>query len=154
MPEKKIETPDGESMEEPVSSLFAGNLEERIKEYEEWVKTVRDPACNKSEGERVLKASSGKATASYEMASLPDGRYAIRYRCEYNCGNYSGVGHPWSAEETRQKCLELFLDTAKKHFSQEQNDLSSNDIQKQARKEMLGLLKGGLFGFMEPEPEK
>ncbi len=154
MLEKNEVTPIGDSIEGSVTSLLAGGLEERTREYENWVRAVRDPATEKSEGERALKTTSDKATASYEMASLPDGRYAIRYRCEYHCGNYSGVGYPWTAEETRQKCLDLFLSGAKRHFSQEVCDASSNDLQRQARKEMLELLKGGLFGFLEPEPEK
>lgn len=123
----------------------------RFHEFNEWIHTVRDPARQTSEGLRQIKAANGGAVAEYEIAQIPDGRYAIRSRCEYSSGNLSGMASPWTPFETRDECVRFFQAAARRHFEQEQSASNCNDRQQQARREMLELLTAGLFGFIEPE---
>lgn len=131
--------------------LFAGNLEERVAEFRSWCETVRDPANAHSEGVRRLESANGRAVAEYEIAPLPDGRFAVRVRCEYRSGTMSGMSSPWTAMESREDCVAYFLQRAQRHFRQEQTGRKLADSQHVARQQMRKLLTGGLFGFIEPE---
>lgn len=121
--------------------------------FHEWVRTVRDPATISTEGIRRLVTANRKATAEYEIAPLPDGRHAVRYSLSYESGNMSGHGSPWSEHENREACVDTFLAAAQRHFEREISERRISDSQQVARKQMLGLLNGGLFGFVEPGPE-
>lgn len=132
------------------NSLTNASHNERQRDFQEWATTVRDPARKASEGVRRLLESGGKASAEYELAQLPDGRFAIRMSCQYDCGTMSGRACPWTSFDTRQECLDYFLATVRNHFNVERN---VTPAQQQARKEMLKLLGGGLFGFIEPAPD-
>ena len=125
------------------------SLEDRLSAFRDWVATVRSPARASSEGIRQLTVLNGAATADYEIALLPSGRWAISLHCTYRCGNSHGVGVPWSDFERRDECLDYFLAIARKHFVHRiANDVSS--LQDRAQVEMANLLRGGLFGFIEP----
>jgi len=125
------------------------SLEDGQSAFRDWVATVRNPAREYSEGIRQLTVLNGAATADYEIALLPNGRWAISLHCIYRCGNCHGVGVPWSDFERREECLNFFLATARKHFGHRiANDVSS--LQDRAQVDMANLLRGGLFGFMEP----
>lgn len=121
--------------------------------FDEWVQTVRDPAREATEGSRRIITANRKAEAEYEVAALPNGQYAIRWSMAYNSGNMSGHASPWSACESRQQCIDEFLETALRHFGREIIEHRLSRSQQEARTQMLDLLRGGLFGFIEPEPE-
>ncbi len=124
-------------------------LKVRHEEHDKWVREVRDPAEEHGEGLRVIEVAG--ASVEYEIAQLPDGRYAIRSSFCYHCGNYHGSGSPWSALESREACLEIFVNRARNHFGEKLLDGSVAEKQRQAQKAMLQALDGGLFGFVEPE---
>ena len=130
----------------------AGGREERVAAFQQWVRDVRDPAQLHSEGLRSVETRNGKATAEYEIAPLSSGRYAIRYALSYHCGNASAHSSPWTVFRSRDECVDHFLESARRHFQPECRSSNCNDIQKAARMQMLELLNGGLFGFVEPEP--
>ena len=118
-------------------------------EFDTWVQTVRDPAEQASEGVRFLQTANGKATAEYEIAALPDGRYALSMHLEYHSGDCAGHGTPWQAFPTREECVQAFVEAAKRHFESRVILAAS---QAEAQAQMTRLLEGeGLFGFMEPE---
>ena len=142
-----------DEMEEPAFSFYAGSLEDRIKDHEEWVEAVRDPAYENSEGLRILRAGNGKATAEYEIAQLPNDRWAIRISLSYHSGNMEGVTNPWSDQDSRKDCLDQF-ESQTKEFFQKPIDSGGNDLQRHARTEMLKHFSNSLFGFIEPEPKK
>lgn len=121
------------------------------QEFRDWVDNVRDPARQNSEGLRELKLKNGAATANYEVAELPSGEWAITIHCSYSCGNFSGVGIPWSAFPSRADCLDFFLKTARRHFQRPPHPFDS-DVQRVAQQQMIDLLDDGLFGFCEPDP--
>ena len=127
---------------------------ETLAKFREWTEAVRDPANETTEGIRRLITANQKATAEYEIASLPDGRFAARWRLSYHSGNMSGHGSPWSPHPDRQACVDAFLTAARRHSGIEIREHKINDSQHQARAQMLKLLKGNLFGFIEPEPER
>ncbi len=105
-----------------------------------------------SDGLRTVTAASGGASAAYEIAPLPDGRFAVRFRIEYSSGSMSGHACPWTAFSTRDECLDHFLQAARSHFSAELVASNCSTRQRLARREMLELLGGGLFDFLEPSP--
>lgn len=119
--------------------------EDRFERFEEWVRTVRDPAKEASEGVRRLQTRNGKAYAEYEIAPLPDGGFAILVNCGYKTGDCSGMGSPWHDFDTREECLAYFLRLARSHFG---HDGRVKGLQS----EMLTLLRDTLCGFVEPEP--
>ena len=129
-------------------------------EFERWVATVRDPACEASEGVRIIGSRELKAEASYEIAPLPDGRYALKFDFSYLSGDGRGHGSPWEAYDSRETSVTTFLDAARRYFRQPiqgfefQDDVADGyKSQREAQKKMQALLEGdGLFGFMEPEP--
>lgn len=118
-------------------SLF-GSPEQRIKEHQEWCETIRDPAFQSSEG--IRRIEEGPASVEYEIAPLPDGRWAVRYEC--SCG-ISGVHCPWNPYPTREDALDAFLAAARAWFEREA-------IRSEIKDKMLRALSGGLFGFLEP----
>lgn len=130
------------------------SLEQRVADFEHWAETVRDPASARSEGLRRIISGNRKAVAEYTIAELPDGQWAIRIGCFYQAGDYFGRSVPWQARNTRQECIDCFLETARKHFGSELIGGCCSEAQRQARKQMLELLsETGLFGFIEPPPE-
>ena len=126
-------------------------LAERRATFQLWIETVRDPARRASEGVRELIVLNGAATASYEIAPLPVGRWAVTVRCEYHCGHCHGAGIPWTDFPSREDCLEFFLNRARRHFGRPVG-CDGSDLQRNAQTEMKRLLTGGLFGFIEPTP--
>lgn len=131
--------------------VISSTLEERQSEFRRWVENVRDPAAANTEGLREISVLNGAAAANYEIASLPDQRWAVTVHCSYNCGNHHGVGIPWSGFSTRDDCVDFFLKSARHHFRPQQlSDFSER--QHQAQREMKRLLNSGLFGFIEPTP--
>lgn len=129
------------------------DLAARQAAFRHWVENVRDPATAASEGIREIEAKAGAASASYEVAPLPDGRWALLVRCGYNCGDCHGVGIPWTDFPTRDHCIEFFLTTARRHFGRCVN-CDGSALQQQAQAEMKRLLTPGLFGFIEPSPSR
>ena len=128
-------------------------LAERRATFQLWMETVRDPARRASEGVRELIVLNRAATARYEIAPLPEGRWAITVGCEYHCGHCHGGGVPWTEFPSRDECIELFLNTARHHFGQPIG-FDGSDLQRKAQVEMNRLLTGGLFGFIEPTPSR
>ena len=106
---------------------------------------MRDPAEKASEGKRRM--AFGAATAEYEVARLPDGRFAIRYSCnvKFSCG----TNCPGRAFPTREECVEYFRQRARTFFGMEKKLRGDREA---ARRKILRLLAGqGLFGWAEPE---
>ena len=103
--------------------------EEELDEHEQWIKTIRDPAQQNSEGLRKLQAHNGKATAEYEIAPLPSGRWALHFAFSYWCGNCEGFSAPWSELDSREACVEQFESRAKKFFGKP-IDNGGNEVQK------------------------
>jgi hypothetical protein len=134
------------------------------EELETWIATVRDPARERSEGERVVRTADGKAEARYEIALLPDGRFALHFGVQYHCGDHRGWFVPWTTFGTREECVVAFLEKSRRFFSaqvgmcdadEDDEEMSSYRTQRMARQKMLPLLESdGLFGFLEPEPMK
>ena len=127
------------------------DLEERQAEYRHWCETVRDPANTSTEGIREIKSDNDSAVSQFEVALLPSGKWAVRVRCEYRCGNYSGVGTPWTDFPTRDHCIAYFLTTARRHFGNDV-DPTKSPKQKSAQLSINERLADGLFGFIEPGP--
>ena len=124
---------------------------DRFEAFERWVQDVRDPANAATEGRRTITSANKRASASYEIAPLPDGRWAMKLSCDYKSGTMSSVGSPWTAFESRDECVTSFLQSAKSHFSRELIDANCAATQQAAQTQMLSLLTGtGLFGFLEP----
>ena len=68
---------------------------------------VRDPATKASEGVRTIRVRD--AEAEYEMAPLPDGRWAVKVRVAYEKGNCAGIGTPWlSGTRYSSPCSTLY----------------------------------------------
>ena len=140
-------------MDELVLELETDTLAERQAAFHLWIETVRDPAQRQSEGVRELIVLDRAATARYEIAPLPEGRWAITVGCEYHCGHCHGAGIPWTDFLSRDECIEFFLNTARHHFGRAVGH-GGSDQQRNAQAEMNRLLKGGLFGFIEPTPSR
>jgi hypothetical protein len=81
---------------------------------DDWIASVRDPATRATEGERTVRT--GSASAVYQIAPLPDGRWALRFDLEVWKGTHSGHGSPWVAHASRQACLDAFLAAARDFF--------------------------------------
>lgn len=151
-PERMLETIPTFRMPESQSSNDTSQ-DDALERFHEWVRTVRDPARNATEGSRRIVTTNRKATVEYEIAPLPDGRHAIRWSLCYESGNMSGHASPWSAHSNREACVDAFLAVAKRHFEAHIKRHKISESQQVARKQMIALLNGGLFGFVEPEPE-
>lgn len=114
----------------------------RLAEFNRWVAEVRDPAKQNTEGVREIRVKG--AAAEYEVAPLPDGRWAVHWCLQYTSGDCSGQALQWTALETRETCLETFRERAVRHFAAE----PLLDQQQKARLAMLEKLAGGLFGLI------
>lgn len=111
---------------------------------EDWKRTVRDPARNATEGIRSLEA--GPVRAEYEIARLPEGDYAIRLLFS---SPQTGAAIPWRSYETREACIEVFLEQARRWITPGQG---ISESQNAFRRALLERLTSGLFGFEEPDP--
>lgn len=138
---------------------MSSELKARHDEFDTWVREVRQPAARANEGVRRIETRTRDAIAEYEIAPLPDGRWALCTHMEYRTGDGRGIAWPWQEFGSRDECVAEFLSRAKRHFGCEiptKPDEPTSDgygAQRDARKEMLSLLSGeGLFGFIEPEP--
>ncbi|MCA9026798.1 MAG: hypothetical protein KDA86_16445 [Planctomycetaceae bacterium] len=129
--------------------MLIESLSQRRQEFQHWVETARDPADSSSEGLRFLSDRNDAALAEYEIAKLDETRWAIRMRVAYRCGNCNGMSIPWSVFETREACLQFFLNVARMHFRRPDRPHESSR-QQTAQREMQELLAEGLFGFCEP----
>ncbi|QDT40333.1 hypothetical protein Pan241w_03890 [Gimesia alba] len=138
------------SSEEPAGSVIAGDLDERLQQHEEWAATVRDPAKETSEGVRMLQTKDRGASAEYEIAPLPSDRWALRTDLRYHVGDLRGNSTPWAEYESREACVDQFIDRAKKFFSAD-IDAGGSDSQRHTRNEMLKHFETSLFGFVEPD---
>ena len=131
--------------------MVIDSLQLRQQKFENWVRTVRDPAMESSEGLRRLEAKNQRASAEYEVARISSESWAIRINLAYQCGDCSGHAVPWSTFSSRELCIDFFLNLARRHFQRPQHPFIS-DAQRCAQQEMNRLLKDGLFGFSEPAP--
>src|SRR5437870_10873546 len=104
-------------------------------DFDTWARAVRDPAMAASEGERTIKVNG--AEARYQIAPLPDGRYAVRFRVAYLLGDHNAWSTPWHAFATREEALNHFIDRAREHFSR-----GVTGTQEEVRKRMLRLIDG------------
>jgi hypothetical protein len=127
---------------------YRAAMPEFANQWEEWEKTIRDPAEQTKEPMRKLDC--GPASAEYQTAQLPDDRWAIRFKCQMDSG--SGMAVPWRAFATRAAAVAYFRQEAAAFFRREERLKAAKE---QARRKILALLTdNGLFGFTEPEPEK
>ena len=124
-------------------------LAERMEAHQRWILDVREPA-EKAADVRTLEVAG--AEAEYTIARIADASWAVKIACAYTCGNYSGVSAPWDEKNTRQACVDAFLALARSHFGQTLQP-SVSERQKEARRQMLALLDGGLF-FIEPPAKR
>lgn len=122
-------------------------LKSRHEEHDKWVREVRDPAQENSEGYRVIEVKG--ASAEYEIAQLTKG-YAIHWWVQFRCGSHHGSSIPWMAMKTREECIQAFTDAVQDHFSQ----TVQSDAEKKAQHSILEKIDGGLFGFIEPEVDE
>lgn len=122
--------------------------ETRLAQHEQWCREVRDPAVEHSEGRRTIATANDGARVEYSIAQLPVGNWAVHWRYGYQCGTSEGVGNPWTTFPTRPECLQKVLQTARRFFSNQ----TIEAVQQVPRREMLRLLRGGLFDFSEPDP--
>lgn len=141
---------EAHSSDEPMASAITEDLNDRRRQFEEWTATVREPAQEASEGVRSLLSKDRGASAEYEIASLPSGRWALRTDLRYHVGDLRGNTTPWTEYESREDCVDQFVDRARKFFSAEIN-AGDSDSQRHARYEMLKHFEKGLFGFVEPD---
>jgi len=148
--EQQCDSPKEHSSEEPAASAITGDLDERIQQHEEWAATVRDPAKEASEGIRTLQTKERGASAEYEIALLPSGRWALRTDLRYHVGDMRGNTTPWAEYASREECVDQFVDRTKKFFNTN-IDAGGSDPQRHARNEMLKHFEKSLFGFVEPD---
>ena len=104
------------------------------------------------EGKRQLQTRQSHATAFYDIAQLDDDRFAITIHLSYSVGDCRGRGTPFEIFETRQDCVDHFAEQATRFFVGEVSGGCTTLSQVTAQQEMLTLLDGGLFGFVEPAP--
>ena len=129
-----------------VMSIEAPEDGPRSPELKRWMDDVRDPADAATEGIRTIQMRD--AEADYEVAPLPDGRWAVKVRASYAKGNCASLGTPWRAFDTREECLAYFLETARGHFA-EKATAGRVFGQEAAARQMTSLLSGY---FREPVP--
>lgn len=130
-------------------SLINRPCDEARSQFEVWVNEVRTPAEEKSEGVRTIQVSGAKAR--YEVARIGHEKWAIRISLEFSCGNFGGVGIPWTVLESREDCIAFFLSVAWNHFDPDRSCSSESVSQLRARSLMSAQLAAGLFGFIEPQ---
>jgi len=110
-----------------------------------WAANVRDPASKATEGVRAFESVKGKqaaksARAEYEVAPLPDGRWAIRDRFQWSPAN--GSSSPWIAHPSRADAVESFRREALRFFGGDARDGQPGWKKQQAA--MLEMLKGDI----------
>lgn len=128
--------------------LDGSAVERRNRDFEIWVRDVRDPADALAEKPRRFISQNRQAMAKYQLAQIGNSRWAIRTHMKYFTGNLEGQVSPWSSASGRQKCIEKFYESADNFFS----NTTSSEKQEQARLQMLELLtnRTDLFGMVEP----
>jgi hypothetical protein len=131
----------------------ADELAKRTCAFEEWRDNVRDPANRLSEGKRWIRSGVCKATICYEIAPLSESQYAVQFSISYGSGTMYGQASPWTVFATRKECIDRMLETARNHFGPELVDSSCSSSQQESRTQILKLLQGDLFGFIEPDIE-
>ena len=119
----------------------------RKADHETWCREVRDPAIEHSEGRRIVRTSRDEARFEYEIAPLPNGKWAVNWQHGF-VGNRGGSSHPWTQFASREECLQHALMHARQFFTAPATDTAPQD----PKREMQRLLGAGLFGFIEPEP--
>ena len=83
---------------------YTAAVSERLpNHWDIWEETIRKPADQAAEGTRRIDC--GSATAEYQLAHLPDGRWAVRMKC--NLEFVTGTSIPWRAFATRELCRAL-----------------------------------------------
>lgn len=124
-------------------------LFDRFYEFDVWVQEVRDPAEAASEGTRTIRTSKWDKL-EYEIAPLPDGRWALTW--DMDCAR-GGQGKPWTAYETRELAIAGFLDAATRFLTNRSNHFQSPAEIAKANK-LLAKLGKMIDGdrFDEPEP--
>ena len=120
----------------------------RKADHETWCREVRDLAIEHSEGRRIVSTPRDEARFEYEVAPLPNGKWAVNWQYGFLCGNRDGASHPWVLFESREECMQQSLMYTRKFFTAPATDA----VQQDPRREMQRLLGAGLFGFIEPEP--
>jgi hypothetical protein len=130
------------------SKAIPAELKQRHDDFDEWVRTVRNPATYNSEGPRVIKI--GSCRFEYQLAPLPDGRYAAR--SDRQTDN-SGGGSPWKAFPSRAEALEHVLTEARKSYDMSNSGGCVTNTDLVSGPKMLERLSNNsLFGFEEPDP--
>jgi hypothetical protein len=90
-------------------------LADRVAAHQKWAAEVRDPA---EKGAKIEKLEVPGAKAEYAVAQLTKNG-AVKISCAYTCGDYFGASSPWEEKETRQACIDAFLEDARRHFGRE-----------------------------------
>src|SRR5687768_1083142 len=85
------------------------------RDTDAWRREVHGPAEQTSEGRRTLEA--GGARASYRIAPLPDGRWAVSV--ETSLESVGGMRIPWRVLPTREECVAWFVELARDFFERE-----------------------------------
>ncbi len=125
---------------------YAARVPDFSRDTDAWMRDVRDPAEKASEGRRSLNA--GGATASYRIAQLPSGQWAVCI--ETSIEFVGGMQIPWRIFPSREECVGYFVEQAKRFFEMQTRVKKQ---QRTYRDKMISLLQADLFGFREPEPE-
>jgi len=122
---------------------------DRFERYEAWVREVRDPAEAADEGCRVV--ARGRAKLDYHLARVPGG-WAYKYGCT---SGHSGTYVPWCGPVgTRGEALKRILEAGRERmgcYASRHNGIYEAPEDAAAVVEMLA--GGGLFGFIEPDPQ-
>jgi hypothetical protein len=102
-----------------------------------------------SEGPRRIVAGGPRgAVLEYEIARLPDGRYAMRY--DYSFPGHSGGGSCWTEYRTREECLAAFRAFALDLCAAGRGRSETHRRAACVLRDVLD--PGDLFGFQEPDP--
>jgi len=99
---------------------------------------------------RIVAAGPRGAECEYEIASLPDGRYAMRY--DFRFPGFAGSSSGWHGYDSREQCVAIFRSIVLSHCGENQGGCMTK-----ANKAAVPILKSifdpnDLFGFQEPEP--
>lgn len=118
---------------------------DRHREFDIWVKTVRDPATASAERVRRLVSRDGHAMAQYQIADLGNERWAIHWQMETR---NAGQASPWCVFPKRIDCVTEFFQKAHHFFSVQK----ASSSEKRSVKQMSELLhqSNSLFGLLEP----
>src|SRR5438876_577916 len=92
-----------------IASEYTPAMSERVpNQWDVWEETIRKPADQAAEGKRRIDC--GSATAEYQLAHLPDGRWAVRMKC--NLEFVTGTSIPWRSFATREEAVAFFQQQA------------------------------------------